>query len=163
MSAAKVIVRKVKGRGLVPVDERGQQLFDRVPNDSEVVIQMRTDRNLKHERLFNAILDFIRHNAINPATGEMMFNPGDSDKKIREHLKDLLKWRVGEFDRLEDPFTGGKAIRLRSIANMDGIEFSAFFDRAAYVITEEWMPEGTQPEDVRLEIQKMIVGRDKFR
>jgi hypothetical protein len=139
----KAVYRK-RGRSLVPVDQEGLDILSRLRDERDVTVEIKQARNPRHHRLFFAILKFIVEHT-------------DQFDGI-EQAKTAIKVACGEVDPFIDPGTGKTFWITRSInwSAMDQTRFSAFFDRACWVIANRWMPEGTTPESVRAEIEAMI-------
>ena len=146
-----------RGRTLVPVDQEGLDLLGSIADESDVVVNVGQKRNPKHHRLFFAILNFCVKHAINPETGELLFDVADKKLAI-ENAKLAVKVASSEIDPFIDPISGKLFWVPRSMAYdaMDETRFSDFFDRAVYIITHRWMPEGTTEQSVRDEIMEMV-------
>ena len=138
-----------RGHALVPVDDRGHALLSSLRGADEVLVEVTQAKNMRHVKLYFAILDFCRDHAMNPETGEMLF-------ATSEQVKTSIKVAAGAVRPFPDPITGKTFWEFRSIRDMDATEFTDFFDRAVYVITERWMAPGTAPDDVRRELMAMI-------
>lgn len=141
---AKIIVRAEIDR-LVATDEQAREFIGKIKRGKEVMAEIRRARNVRHHRLFFAILKFIvEHTEIDSI----------------ESAKSALKVATGEVDPVIDAATGKTYFVLRSInwESKDQDEFAAFFDRAVDVITLRWMPPGTVSEDVRREIIALCDG-----
>lgn len=136
------IFRK-RGQTLVPVDQEGLDALAAIRNERDVEITIKQRRNPKHHRLLFALLKFILEHSDLFASTEAALTG--------------LKIACGLVDPYIDATSGKTFFVPRSIsfASMEQGDFSAFFDRAVYVVTERWMPAGTTPESVRAEIEAM--------
>lgn len=143
----KIVCRK-RGRSLVPVDEDGIALFDKLKDGRDITVEIKVSRNPRHHRLFFAIIKFVQQHC------EIM-----SDRSIDE-IKDAVKLATGYVKRFVDTDTAQTFYVVKSISweSCDQIEFGAFFDAACKVIADRWMPEGTAPSDVRRELLLMVDG-----
>lgn len=140
---AKAIFRK-RGRSLVPVDQEGLDALAAIRNERDVIVEIKQPRNVRHHRLLFALLNFITtHSDLFASTDAALIG---------------LKIACGLVDPYIDPASGKTFFVPRSISfpSMDQTAFAAFFDRAVYVVTERWMPEGTTADEVRAEIDAMV-------
>lgn len=129
---------------LVPVDQEGLDALAMIRDERDVHVEIKQPRNPKHHRLLFALLKFITtHSDLFVSTDAALLG---------------LKIACGLVDPYIDASTGKTFFVPRSISfsSMDQTAFSAFFDRAVYVVTDRWMPAGTTPESVRAEIETMI-------
>ncbi len=147
---SKAVFRR-RGGSLIPVDQEGLDLLASIRDGRDVALKIEARRNPNHHRLFFAILKFCTEHAIDRETGEVRF-------VSIEQAKTAIKIATGEVDPHIDAESGKTFFMVRSIsyAAMDQTRFSAFFDRAIYVIAHRWMPEGTTEESVRAEILAMV-------
>ena len=140
---ATAIFRK-RGRAFVPVDQEGLDALSAIRDERDVEITIKQRRNPRQHRLLFALLKFtVEHTDLFTTTEEALLG---------------LKIACGLVDPYIDAESGKTFFVPRSIsfASMEQGDFAAFFDRAIYVITERWMPEGTTPESVRAEIETMV-------
>lgn len=142
----KAVFRK-RGRSLVPVDQEGLDLLERIHNERDVLVDVKQPRSIRHHRLFFALLKFmVEHTPY---------------FETIEQAKTAIKIATGEVDTYIDE-RGKTFFILRSISwgSMDQTRFSAFWDRAIFVITDRWMPPGTTEASVRAELEAMVAPSD---
>jgi hypothetical protein len=126
---------------LVPVDDEGIALLERLRRGQDVMVDVRTARNILHHRLFFAILNKLVENT-------------DFFVGIEDALR-AVKIGCQLVDTVIDD-TGKVYYILRSIAfeSMDQTEFSTLFDAAIKLVCNRWLV-GTKEEDLRDEVFKM--------
>jgi hypothetical protein len=152
-----VIMRKsvLAGRAaLVPVDDEGRALLERLKTNRDVGVTVIQHRNPRHHRLFFAIVKFVRLHAVD-AEGNSIFEHAD-----KEMITTAIKLATGYVRSFVNLDTGNHIAIPKSIswASMGQTEFSEFFELAVNVICKRWMPPGTLPEDVRRELIEMVDG-----
>lgn len=145
------IFRKSNG-ALLAKEERALDVLSRIKNDRDVVVDVFSQRNPDHDRLFFAILKFSVMHGVSP-DGETLF-VGE------QAARTALKVATGEVDPVIDAVTGKTffVVRSQSRRAMDGTRFSEYFDRCIDVLTTRWLPKGTDPDEVRREIRAMADG-----
>jgi molybdopterin-binding protein len=133
---------------LVPVDEDGIELFAKLKDERDVMVEIKVARNPRFHRLFFAICGFVK-----------MHSPLMCDQSIDE-IKDALKIATGYVTRHVDLDTAQTFLVCKSIAweSCDQLEFNRFFDAACQVVANRWMPPGVTPEAVRRELILMVDG-----
>lgn len=137
-----------RGMSLVPVDDQGRELLEKIKEGREVGCDIVRRRNPRHHRLYWAIVQFVQ-----------MHCPRFHDIPLHK-IHTMLKLATGLVDTFIDAETGETFYTVRSIAwaAMDQSEFDPWFTEACKVIAHRWMPEGTTPEDVRKELLSMVDG-----
>lgn len=132
-----------RDNSLVPMSEEAEAMLRAVKNGNEIMVSMKPARNIRHHKLLFAMLNLIVQH-----TGQ--FSSTD-DALV------ALKIACGLVDPFIDAQSGKTFFVPRSISfsAMPQNDFSAFFDRAVYVVTTRWFPPGTQEADVRAEIESM--------
>jgi hypothetical protein len=147
----RAILRK-KGQALIPVDERGHSLLAKIKEGKEVKVEVRQSRNLRHLRLYWAMVDFLREHVDEFASA--------TDEAIHVALKQELG--LGRYVQVSPGlllFLEDHSISFEAMPDQQ--EFNAYFDRAVHVITDKWLA-GSKYEEVRNEINAMadpIKGR----
>jgi hypothetical protein len=143
----KIVCRK-RGQALVPVDEDGLELFARLKDGRDVMVDVTASRNTRHHRLFFTMLRFIQ-----------LHSPNMCRVPIQK-MRGILLIATGHCDTIVDTETGkvGYMPRSMSFASMDQTEFNQFFDAACAVIAHRWMPPKTTPQAVRNELILMCDG-----
>jgi hypothetical protein len=145
------IMRKVvlvNGPALVPVDDEGRALLERIKTNRDVGVTVTAHRNPRHHRLYWAMLKFIRDHT---DTFE------GKDLKI---ISTAVKLATGLVDSFVNQNTGETVLVPKSIAfaAMDQMRFNQFFDAACITIANRWMSPGSTPDDVRRELIEMVDG-----
>lgn len=113
---AKYIFRKTHGGVLLPADESVQDKMQKVENGTDLIVEIKFNRNAKFHRLAFAMLDVVF-----------------SSQDTYEYLKDLLvefKLKSGHYD--EHITTKGKMIFVpKSIAfdEMEQLEFEELYNK----------------------------------
>lgn len=147
-----IILRKIRlqdGRNaLVPVDDEGLDLVNKIKDGRDVGADVVQRRNPRHHRLFFAILKFVK-----------MHSPLFSDASIDE-IKDAVKIATGLVRRYVDADTAKTYYVPLSISwgAMDQTKFNPWFNHACDVIAKRWLPEGTTSDEVRRELLEMVDG-----
>lgn len=136
------------GEHLIASTEESAKALEAIKDGKEVLISFRTPRNIRHHKLFFAILKFLQYHSA-------LFENVPIDK-----IKDAVKLATGLADTFIEAETGRAYYVLRSIsfAAMSQHDFRVFFDEAVKVIANRWMPAGTTPEAVRKELEAMVDG-----
>ena len=126
--------------GLVPADRNAEELIGRHALGTVLRVELKKPRNLRHHRLYWAMLALICDNldAVRPET-----------------LHDLIKLRTGCVHVVRT--ARGTVALPGSIAfeRMDQAAFRDFFDRAVDVIVTDVIP-GLDRDDLTRELDAMI-------
>lgn len=136
------------GDHLIASTEEASAALSEIREGREVLVSFRTPRNIRHHKLFFAILKFLQYHSLR------------FENVPVEKIKDAVKLATGLADTFIDADTGKTYYVLRSIsfAAMSQHDFREFFDEAVKVIAHRWMPEGTTPEAVRKQLFEMVDG-----
>ena len=126
---------------LVPADADAETLMRSVKHDEAVMIEVKRPRNLRHHRLFWALMNMIWEN--------------QEHYKSPQEVCAAFKLAVGHVDIIKTK-RGTVAIpKSISFAKMDQVEFNQFFERALEFAVTEVIP-GLGKEDLRAEVQMMV-------
>lgn len=136
------------GGHLVATTEQSSEALETIKQGREVLLSFRVPRNIRHHKLFFAILKFLQYHSHR------------FENVPIERIKDAVKLATGLADTFIDAETGKTYYVLRSIsfAAMSQDEFRVFFDDACRVIASRWMPPNTTAESVRTELLAMVDG-----
>lgn len=139
-----VFVRK--GEAFVPADAEGAAMLSAVAEGKQVMGTFKAARNPKHHRLFFALLKLLVENTD-------LFG-GDPELARKTILTDCR-----ECDLWVHPRTGEVRVEVRSIAyeKMDQVRFSRLFERALYVICNQYLA-GADADEVRQQVYEMVDG-----
>ncbi len=140
-------VVKKKNNALHPVDDRSLHFISRIPEGKDVLVEINSrPRNLRHLRLYWAIVRFLQENVF--------------EHKDKEIIHLAIKKATGLVYMFRDVDTGDILFGEKSISfeNMDQDRFDQFFDSAVKTIAERWMAPGTTEESVRQELYAMVDG-----
>ena len=134
---------------LRPIDEAGEAVLQKLGQGEVVEIGLRRPRNIRHFRLFWALMSLVWEQVQGP------------EYPTVESLVVRLKIATGHRDELR--FAGGVVAfvpRSISFAAMDQIEFDAFYNRVCDWVAANVLPGVTQ-EDLKREIEEMIGARPR--
>jgi hypothetical protein len=140
---ARFLVAKHLG-SLHPVDEGGQDALRKIGNGELVMIEMKRPRNVKHHRMFWALMTIV---------WEQM----DTERyPTVEDLVAAVKISAGLRTRIELP-NGETGFIPGSIAfhKMDQGAFSDFYERVCDLVAKHFLP-GVTSDDLRREVSIMI-------
>lgn len=128
-----------RGDKLVPADIHAEDWLREIKDGKEIIVSGRKARNVKHHRLFFALLKKFQENA-----------EGWGDVDL-EDILDAVKFQLGYVRRVRR-LDGEFEHRPRSIsfASMDQVTFDRFFERAAYHLAIHL---GTDPEALIAEVK----------
>ncbi len=136
----KLLFRKHLG-SLRPVDTQGEAALQKVGEGSLVSVEMKRPRNVKHLRLFMALLHMVYENQ----------DRYDSFESFRTAFTIAMGW----FDSVFLPDgTVGLTPKSISFAAMDQTAFDVFFNDAVNLVCNRWLPTVTN-EELRREIQEI--------
>jgi hypothetical protein len=139
---AKFIAQKHLG-ALRPADDAGQEALRKLGNGELVSIEIKKSRNIKHHRMFWALMSIVHENM-------------DSERyPTVEDLTAAVKIAAGLRTRIELP-NGDVGFIPGSIAfhKMSQIEFSDFYDRVCDLICKHFLP-GVDSDALREEVEIM--------
>ena len=120
---------------LRPADEAGCEALRRLGNGDVVTVEIKKSRNIRHHRLFWALMTVVHDNM-------------DTDRyPTVEDLAAAIKIASGLRTRIELP-NGDVGFIPGSIAfhKMDQIAFSEFYDRVCDLIAKHFLPGVTSAE-----------------
>ena len=126
---------------LHPADQAAIEAMRQVPERSIVKIQFSIPRNVRHHRMFFALINLVWQAQREPRTFA-----------TRENLLDALKIATGHVREVRD-LQGRTHIVPDSISfgRLDNIAFKEFFDSAVKVISERVLP-GVSKKDLEQQI-----------
>ena len=129
---------------LRPVDEAGEEALRKVGQGELVQVEIRKPRNIRHHRMFWALMTIIWENK------EREQYPTVEDVAASVKIAAGLRTRI----YLPD---GQLAFIPGSIAfhKLDQTEFSAFYDRVCDVVAQYFLPSVTSDE-LKREVETMI-------
>jgi len=128
---------------LRPADEAGCEALRRLGNGDLVTVEIKKSRNIRHHRLFWALMTVVHDNM-------------DTERyPTVEDLAAAIKIAAGLRTRIELP-SGEIGFIPGSIAfhKMDQIAFSAFYDRVCDLIAKHFLP-GVSSDELKQEVQIM--------
>ena len=139
------IAMRRQGNRLAPVDPISEDDLSKVPADRDVMVTIKTPRNLRQFRLAWALADKI--------SDAVDFLPD------RESSMEWLKIKARHVKLIQDPRTGQVAIIPKSIAfaSITQDQFKRVFDRMVWVTVNEIVP-GLDEGALRAEIETMVGG-----
>ncbi|MCX7320425.1 MAG: DUF1367 family protein [Hyphomicrobiales bacterium] len=138
----KFIAQKHLG-ALRPTDEAGQDALRKLGNGELVTVEFRKSRNIKHHRMFWALMSIVHQNM-------------DHDRyPTVEDLTSAIKIAAGLRTRIELP-NGEVGFIPGSIAfhKMDQAAFSEFYDRVCDLIAKHFLP-GVESDALKEEVEIM--------
>ncbi len=137
------IVMRREGFHLVAVDQMGADDLQLIPSGKDLMITIRSPRNLRQFRLAWALATKV-HEACD-------WLPD------KESSMEWLKIKARHVKYLQDPRTKMVAIVPKSIAfaSLSQDAFKRVFDRMVYITTTEIIP-GLKESDLRREIENMV-------
>lgn len=138
-----------RGHGFVPVDQDGEDMLAAVKDGKQVMGTFKAARNPRHHRMFFALLRVLVDNADLFA--------GDTELARRTILTDCR-----ECDVWFHPKTGEVRVEVRSIAyeRMDQVRFSRLFERALYVICNDYLA-GADADGIRQQVFDIVDGPER--
>lgn len=136
---APLVFVKAVGK-LMPVDDIAEDALSKIKYGEEVVIEIKKPKNIKLLRKFWALVTIVYNN--------------QDRYKTRENVAEALKLSTGTYHMIELP--GGHIYRIPdSIAEMEDVEFTQFFDRVCDVIAEHYLP-GVTVAWLRQEVESLV-------
>jgi hypothetical protein len=143
MSKAAFIKR---GKGLFPMDRDGEDMVRAIVEGRPVMGAFKGARNVRHHRMFFALMKLLADNTD-------LFG-GDAELARKTVLTDCR-----ECDVWVHPKTGEVRVEVRSISfeKMDQVRFARLFDRALWVICNDYLA-GTSAEDLRQQVYEIVDG-----
>lgn len=141
-----------RGNTLIAADEHATEVLQKIKENRDVIVEVRQARNVRHLRLYWAIIKFLKMHAVDKR-GNSLFRTADE-----EVIHFAIKLATGFVRTFVDVDTGKSVYVPLSISfeSIDQIRFAKFFDAACAAIAERYLPEGTTPDDVRKELLEMI-------
>lgn len=132
------------GKGLFPVDERGQEALHGLPEGKPVMLTIRKHRNAKQFRLYWAVVSILMENA------------PEFDGWDREQVSQQLKLDAGAVDWFTHKATGATFGVPQSLKfeSMSADRFSRFLDRVIYIVSTQYVP-GLAQNTIRRRIEEM--------
>lgn len=139
---AKFLAQKVMG-SLRPADEAGADALRKVANGELVSIEIKRPRNIKHHRMFWALMSIVWDNMDHERYPSV------------EDLTSAIKIAAGLRTRIELP-NGEVGFIPGSIAfhKMDQIAFSEFYNRVCDLICKHFLP-GVDNDALKEEVEIM--------
>lgn len=133
--------RKDFGR-LVPADDAASAALTKIKHGSDVQVEIKRPRNIRHHRKFFALMQLVYQN--------------QEKYDTIEHLVAALKAAVGHCDFLPGRDGGLIAVpKSIAFAKMDQVSFDAFYDRCIDVIARHFLP-GVDSDELRAEVEELI-------
>ena len=134
-----------EGNRLAPVDPMSEEDLQKVPLAKDVLVTVRSPRNIKQFRLAWALAAKVADAC------EFLHDPADA--------MDWLKVKARHVKLITDPRTGQVAIIPKSIAfaSLSQDAFKRVLDRMIYVTVSEIIP-GLDEGKLRAEISAMVAG-----
>lgn len=128
---------------LRPTDSAGEDALRKIGNGEVVSIELKRPRNVKHHRLFWALMTIVHENM------------DEARYPTVEDLVAAIKIAAGLRTRIVLP-NGDVGFIPGSIAfhKMSQDEFSAFYDRVCDLIAKHFLP-GVTSEQLRAEVETM--------
>jgi hypothetical protein len=129
---------------LRPTDQAGEDAMRKLGQGEVVMIEMKRSRNIKHHRMFWALMSLVWENM-------------DSARyPTVDDLVSAIKIAAGHRTRIELP-NGEIGFIPGSIAfhKMDQAAFSDFYNRVCDLIAKHFLP-GVSSEDLKREVEIMI-------
>ena len=129
---------------LRPTDQAGEDAIRKLGQGEVVMIEMKRSRNIKHHRMFWALMSLVWENQ------DTVRYPTVDD------LVSAIKIAAGHRTRIELP-NGEIGFIPGSIAfhKMDQAAFSDFYDRVCDLIAKHFLP-GVSSADLKREVEIMI-------
>ena len=127
---------------LRPMSNAAAAVLGKIKQGAEVMVEVTRPRNIRHHRLFFALVQII-------------FNNQDRYES-EEHLLTALKVALGHCETIVLQ-SGAPAYIPKSIAfaKMDQVAFDGFFENACQVAIKHWLPTVTS-EQLRDEVLEMV-------
>lgn len=131
--------------GLHPTDQESIEAIRQIPDNSIVKIQVSIPRNVRHHRMFFALINLVWQ-----AQREPRIFP------TRDALRDAIKIASGHVREVRD-LQGRTHIVPDSISfgRMDNIAFKEFFDSAVRIILDRILP-GVENKDLEQQIYDLL-------
>lgn len=139
---AKFVAQKYLG-ALRPADDAGHEALRKIGNDELVSVEIKKSRNIKHHRMFWALMTIVHDNM-------------DSERyPTVEDLTAAVKIAAGLRTRIELP-NGEIGFIPGSIAfhKMDQTAFGEFYNRVCDLICKHFLP-GVESDALREEVEIM--------
>lgn len=137
----KVIMVKRDG-ALRPADGVAAEDFTRLPNDTEVMVEIKRERSLPHLRKYKALVRKIYQNQSKYPTEDLV------DTAIR-----IAVGHCEVIPILDGSGRTGVIPKSISFASMDQDAFNAFFDRVLDVVVTKILP-GVRRSDLKRELEE---------
>ena len=139
---AEIAMRR-QGNRLAPVDPISEDDLSKVPADRDVMVTIKTPRNLRQFRLAWALAQKV--------------SEGTDFLADRDVAMSWLKIKARHVDMIQDPKTGQVAIVPKSIAfaSVTQDQFKRIFDRMVFITITEIIP-GLDEGSLRKEIEDMV-------
>lgn len=133
--ALNIILTK-QGRSLVAQDSAAIEGLERVKNGQQVRAVVTVPRNVRHHRLFFALLNLVIKGQAEPVTYLTSESLLDAIKIATGHTREIIQ------------FDGSRHFVPKSIdfASMDDVEFRAFFDAAIGLVLRHILPHCNRPD-----------------
>jgi len=130
---------------LVPIDDDATESLVALKQEQKLVVNVSPSRNPDHHRLFFALIKLVVDNTV-------LFQTVD-DALL------AIKIACHEVDVWISPSTGEVYYIPRSIKfeKMDQARFRRLFDRAVYVICDQWLA-GVDKDELLREVWKLVDG-----
>lgn len=144
----KLIFRKSHG-ALVPEDQEAQDAMAKIKHGDLVHVEVKRTRNLKHHRLYWALVNLVFDNQEKFATPQQIHN--------------ALKEAAGLYEtqmRLD-----GRPMRVlssTSFEDMDQGAFAKYYDQCCDILAKVFLP-GVTSQQLKREVETMIGAADKKR
>lgn len=129
---------------LQPTGDEAREMLEAIKNGAEVMVEVRTARNIRQHKLFFALLAKVVEN---------------SDFFVSvDHALIEMKLACHEYD-LHVTMSGERKYIPRSLKfhSMPQDRFNRLFKRAIHIITTKWIP-GLNKDDLLQEVYRMIDG-----
>lgn len=129
---------------LRPTDQAGEDALRKIGHGEVVTIEMKRPRNVKHHRMFWALMGIVHENIDHeryPTVDDLV-----AAVKIAAGLRTRIQLPSGEVGFIPGSIAFHK---------MDQDEFSKFYDRVCDLIAKHFLP-GVDKADLRREVEIMI-------
>lgn len=135
---------------LIAADDATREVLAKIKNGTTVMAEPKVPRNLKHHRMFFALMNLVHENL--PERSVALYPDVD-------HLVAAMKYAVGLYEMRYLPNgTSFPVLGSISFAAMDQTKFNEFFDRCCDVIAKHFIP-GLPPGQLRSEVELMTGAR----
>ncbi len=127
---------------LVPAGQHAEDVIRKIPRNHVVEITIKRPRNIKHHRMFWALMGVVFEN--------------QSHYESKDHMVTALKVALGHCDTVickdGNPAYIPKSI---SFAKMDQTAFNEFWDNCLHLVCKHFLP-GADSENLTREVYRMI-------